>query len=81
MTYKKNLEQGTTVETFLFSMCTFVEIRTVVNWLKSPLSLKIKCQETNIYLKTECFQTKWDAALFWVKWKSLSSKNKSVGAN
>jgi len=31
---------------------------------KSTLLLKIECRDTHIYMKTECLQTKWNAALF-----------------
>jgi len=47
----------------VFQCTLFVEIRTFVTWLKSTLLLKMKCQETHIYMKTECLQTNWDAAL------------------
>jgi len=30
----------------------------------------MKYQETHIHIKIECLQTKWDAALFWVKRKN-----------
>jgi len=35
----------------------FVEIRTLVTWLKSTLLLKTKCFDTHIYMKTQCLQT------------------------
>jgi len=35
----------------------FLEIRTLVSWLKSTLLLKIICFDTHIYMKTECLQT------------------------
>jgi len=47
-----------------FQRTLLVEIRTLVTWLKSTLFLKMKCQETPIYMKTEYLQTKWDASLF-----------------
>jgi hypothetical protein len=45
-----------------FQCTLLVEIRTLVTWLKSILLLKIECHETHTYMKTECLQTKWDAA-------------------
>ncbi len=35
----------------------------LLTWLKSTLLLKIKCFDTTIYMKTQCSQNKWDAAL------------------
>ncbi len=43
---------------------TFCENKTICCRLKSTLLLKIACQDTQIYMKTESLQTKWDAALF-----------------
>ncbi len=37
--------------------------------LKSTLLLKIECQDTHIYMKTEGLQTKWDAAFLGGKGK------------
>jgi len=34
-----------------------LEIRTIVSWLKSTLLLMIKCFDTDIYMKTQCWQT------------------------
>ncbi len=48
----------------MFQCTVLIEIRTHVTWLKSTLLLKIECQETHIYMKTECLQTKLDATLF-----------------
>ncbi len=48
----------------MFQYKLFEEIRTLVAWLKSTFLLKIKCRDTHIYIKAECLQTKWDAALF-----------------
>jgi len=49
--------------------CTlFVFIRTLVTWLKLTLLLKIECLDVDIYMKTECLQTKRDTSLFeWVR--------------
>jgi len=38
----------------IFNLTLIVEIRA----LKSTLLLKIECQDTHIYMKTECLQTK-----------------------
>jgi len=46
----------------IFQNTLIVEIRPLVTWLKSTLLLKIECRDTHIYMKTECLQTKWDAA-------------------
>ena len=35
-----------------FQRCLFLEIRTLVPWLKSTLLLKSKCFDTHIYVKT-----------------------------
>jgi len=53
----------------VFQHTHIVEIRVLVliAWPKSTLLLKIECQDTQIYVKTECLQTKWDAALFGVR--------------
>jgi len=40
-----------------FQRYLLVEIRTIVTWLKLTLLLKIKCFDTNIYMKTQCLQT------------------------
>ncbi len=47
-----------------FKRTLCVKIRTLVAWLKSTLLLKIQDQDIHIFMKTECLQTKWDAALF-----------------
>jgi len=48
----------------LISTYSFVEIITLVAWLKSTLILKMECQYAHIYMKTECLQTKWDTTFF-----------------
>jgi len=35
----------------------FLEITTLVTWLKSTILLKNKCFDTLIYMKTHCLQT------------------------
>jgi len=40
-----------------FQCSLFLEIRTLVTWLRSNLLLKIKCFDTHIYMKTEYLQT------------------------
>jgi len=44
------------------------------------LLLKMKCQETHIYMKAECLQTKCNAASFWGQ-KGLKGKEKRVSVN
>jgi len=46
-----------------FQCSLFLRITTLFSWLKSTLLLKNKCFDTHIYMKTQCLQTKWDAAL------------------
>jgi len=46
---------------------------TLVNFI-----LKIECWNTHIYMKTECLQTKWDAASFWWKGKDIVLLIKSL---
>ncbi len=78
----KNCEKPhmTTLKCHIFQRTLIVEIRTLVAWLKSSLLLKIECQETHIYMKTECLQTKWNAASFWVERKKpLGLGEKRVG--
>ena len=40
-----------------FQLCLFLEIRTLVSWLKSTLLLIIKWFDTHFYMKTNCLQT------------------------
>jgi len=40
-----------------FQCKLLLEIRTIVDWLKSTLLLIIKWFDTNIYMKTQCLQT------------------------
>jgi len=40
-----------------FQHTLLVEIRTLVTWHKSTLLLKIKCFDTDSYMKTQCLQT------------------------
>ena len=47
-----------------FQRTLLVEIRTLVSWLKSTLFLKKECPDTHIDMKTNCLETKCDAALF-----------------
>ncbi len=47
----------------LFQHSLFLRITILLSWLKSTLLLKNKCFGTTIYMKTQCLQTKWDAAL------------------
>ncbi len=51
-------------------------MRTLVTWLKST------CFNTPIHMKTQCFQTNWDAALFekGKAWEAGSGKE-SIGIN
>jgi len=46
----------------MFQHSLFLRITTLLSWLKSTLLLKNKCFDTHIYMKTQCLQTKWDAA-------------------
>jgi len=46
-----------------FQCSLFLRITTLLSWLKSTLLLKNKCFGTTIYMKTQCLQTKRDAAL------------------
>ena len=51
------------IATGFHAKLVFLEIRTLVTWLKSTLLPKIECFDTHIYMKHNCLQTKWDAAL------------------
>ncbi len=42
----------------IFQHSLFLRITTLLSWLKSTLSLKNKCFDTHIYMKTQCLQTK-----------------------
>ncbi len=53
-------------------------MRRLVAWLKSTLLLKIGCQDTHIYMKTECLQTKWDTAFLGGKGKDKVALIKSL---
>ena len=50
---------------YLFQAILFLGITRLLLWLKPMLLLKNKCDCTAIYMKTQCLQNKWDAALFW----------------
>jgi len=50
-------------------MYTSCRNKKIVAWIKSTLFLKIGCLDTHIYMKTECIQTKWDAAFLGGKGK------------
>jgi len=71
---------GLILSSTAFQCTLLVEIRKLVAWLMSNLLLKIECQETHIYMKTECLQTKWDTVLLkkerkrpWEqRWKELA---------
>jgi len=65
----------------LFQHSHIVEIRTLVAWLKSTLLLKIECQETHIYMKTECLQQSETHHYFGRKGKSLEGKDEKSCAN
>ncbi len=62
----------------LFQCSINVEKRTRVTWLKSTLLLKIECRDANIYMKTVCLQTKWDAAFLGEKEKDRDAVIKSL---
>ncbi len=51
---------------FVFSTKTSYLNKNTVQWLKSTWLLKIENSKTNIYMKTKCLQTKWNAAWFGV---------------
>jgi len=40
-----------------FQRSLFLEITTLVTWLKSTLLVKNKCFDKHIYMKTQCLQT------------------------
>ncbi len=46
-----------------FQCSLFLRITTILSWLKSTILLKNKCFLTTIYMKTQCLQKKWVAAL------------------
>jgi len=51
-------ESKKSIKSWLFFQRTLlVEIKTLVTWLKSTLSLKIKCFYIHIYMKMDCLQT------------------------
>jgi len=41
---------------WMFQCSLFLRITTLLTWLKSTLSLKIKCFDTTIYMKTQFLQ-------------------------
>ncbi len=61
----------------IFQNTLIVEIGTLAARLKSTLWLKIGCQNTQIYMKTECLQTKWDAVFLGGKGKDRVALRKS----
>ncbi len=63
-TFKKNNFFSYYYSQLRFQCTLLVEMITLVTRLKSTLLLKMKCQDTQIYMKTECLQTKCSTALF-----------------
>ncbi len=45
------------VRLHILQRCLFLGITTLLIWTKSTLLLKIECNHTAIYMKTQCLQT------------------------
>jgi len=61
-----------------FEPTLLLEIRILVAWLNSIELLKIECQDSHIYMKTDCLPTKWDAAFLEGKGKDRVALIKSL---